>query len=603
MPTAPMFASIVSASVVVAAGMQRRAAGGVVSKPNILYLMTDSMDGRLVDDASPLSEVVDMPFLRGFLAKNGANFVHSYSPSPMCVPARTSMMTGRSPDRNNIYGNRQGIAASPSGVLDDQCVKENGKERCTKWAEEQGYPETIFSAFKSLGYNVHMDGRLHVGAGMLNKEMHDDMVDGSQTCNTFDGARLGEISRAADVRKPIRPKTAIFTTKAVDNMTQDTGFGVADWFAVDGCKRWVENLPSLDVATQPFFLHCSLNLPHFAYATNSTWLASVHEDKITMPVWLPGFPDAWHPYDSFMSLVKGVDLDFTKEQVMKLRRIYYGMCAESDAMLRRIWEALEAKGYSLDNTYVLYNSDHGEMAFEHRQIEKASLYEGSARIPMQLAGPGIPKGQRMEHMTTLLDVFPTLLDMAQETNWEPHSGLMGRSLLSAAKGNSVAPKSFQLSPQDDRDFAFSQYNWVEANTGAFMVRSGKWKLITFGHTYQAFAKYPPQLFDLDADPDELNDVAATNVEAVATLDAKLRQVLDPDEVDRRVMKMDFEYLVTRYNHGAIRKALSGEDATALDILVGLATGGQPQEKAKFENWIKEAQNMFGSSELTPVVEH
>merc|ERR1719291_197620 len=187
------------------------------------------MDGRVVDPSSRESKMVDMPFLNGFLVNNGANFVQSYSHNPMCVPSRTSMMTGRSSYKLGVWGNRGGLAASPTGVLDGNCVKNFGDEQCTKWAKAQGYPEHVFSVFEKLGYKVHMDGRLHIGAGMLNEKDHDGKVDGRQSCDAFDEMRLGEVTRSADIREsPGDTMRSVFMESAkLDG--GDTNFGLADW--------------------------------------------------------------------------------------------------------------------------------------------------------------------------------------------------------------------------------------------------------------------------------------------------------------------------------------------------------------------------------------
>merc|ERR1719272_2259914 len=519
-------------------------------------------------------------FLKDFLAKNGANFVRSYSNNPMCVPSRTSMMTGRSSLQLGVWGNRDGLAASPKrlgGVLDESCVKWNGEDQCRKWAEEQGYPEHILSVFEKLGYKVHMDGRIHIGAATLNEKEHSAKVDGRQSCSAFDDMRLGEVTRSSNLREaPGDTFKDVFLDGAkVDG--GDTGFGMADWAAVDGCSKFIEALPEPSAATKPFFLHCSFNLPHYSFSTNSTWLQSVHDDKITLPTWNAGFPDSWHPYDSFMSIAKGVDGTYSESDIKKLKRVYYGMVAESDTMLQNIWNALVAKGYGLDNTYVVYVSDHGELKFDHRQVYKASLYEGSVRVPTQIAGPGIKKGAQIDtHVTSLLDIFPTLLDMAQVDNWKEYGeGLTGSSLLEAAGGTSVAPKEMKLSAgTDSRDLVISNYNWVEGNTGAFMVRTGRWKMMTYGHTYAAYKNYAPQLFDMEADPDELRDVAKQHPDIVAMLDKRLREVMDPDEADRRVVTADFERLKTRFD-GKI-------DPNSKDLLSYVKKEVRPQ----FQEWVE-----------------
>lgn len=294
-----------------------------------------------------------------------------------------------------------------------------------------------------------------------------------------------------------------------------------------------------------------------------------------------------------MSIAKGLAGDFKESDIKKLARVYYGMAAEADDMLSGVWNALVEKGYGLKNTYVIYVSDHGELKFQHRQVYKASMYEGSVRIPLQIAGPGIKGGKQLKnHLTSLLDVFPTLLDMAQVTNESAYANLNGKSLLAAAGGKSVAPSIARLSARsDDRNFVLSQYNWVEANTGVFMVRSGHWKLMTYGHTYSAYKDYKPQLFNVEEDPEELNDVASEKPKVVEQLEKRLREELDPDEVDRRVMKEDYERLLQRFQD----------------------SGNTPEERAqqmlrlvprdyttKFTDWLAEGKRLFGEAESASI---
>jgi len=294
-----------------------------------------------------------------------------------------------------------------------------------------------------------------------------------------------------------------------------------------------------------------------------------------------------------MSIAKGVSGDFKEEDMLKLQRVYYGMVAEADAMLGSVWDTLNKKGYNLMNTYVIYISDHGELKFEHRQVYKASMFEGSVRVPMQIAGPGIKRNQHItSHLVSLVDVFPTLLDMAQEANSKTYYGLNGKSLLPAAGGNSVAPYSMRLAQgKDNRDMVISQYNWVEANTGVFMVRSGPWKYMAYGHTYQAYKNYQPQLYNVAEDPEELRDVAWKHPEVVAELDAKLRQELDPDHVDKKVMQDDFARLQGRYSSSP--QFLSETNTNEMLKLV-------PHDYAlQFKGWLEEAANLFGLAESAP----
>jgi len=571
-------------------------------QPNILFFLTDSMDGRLVDPLSTESKGVELPFQRDFLGTNGTNFVYGYAHNPMCIPSRTSLLTGRTSYNISVWGNNGGIAASPGGVLDESCIAESSEEECERLAKAQGNPEHIFSAFQRLGYNVTVYGRTHLGSGLLNSEPHDHQVDGKQTYAAFDFTRGSEVSRAADIRED--PGEAV-RSQFQEKVSLDGGDATMwelDWQVVDLCKNFIQDLPYPSEATKPFFLHCSFNIPHSPFSTNSTWLASVHADEIVLPTWPEPFPDAYHPYDSFMTTALGLEVaNITLADILKLRKVYYAMCAEADAMMQSVWDALVSKGYGLHDTYVVSSSDHGEMAFDHRMIYKASMYEGSVRVPIQLAGPGV-KGQRVTRVASLLDIFPTLLDMAEQSDYSKYSALAGQSLLSIAGGESVAPSNMTLSKTGGRSAVVSNYNWVEANTGAYMVRAGKWKMIYYGKTYSATKDYQTQLFNIEDDPEELNEVSADNQDIVEWLDEKLREVMDPDEVDRAVMKNVWQRVMREFpcllnltiesNWSDCHSIWETHVGHPNDM--GLMVE-EKDDQAKLLNWTKEAMALFGNS--------
>merc|ERR550525_2072658 len=101
-----------------------------------------------------------------------------------------------------------------------------------------------------------------------------------------------------------------------------------------------------------------------------------------------------HPYDSYMSASKGM-LDeqgsFSKDLLERDMRCWYAMCNQTDQMLGSVWSKAGESG-NLDNTIVIFTSDHGEMHMEHRQHLKNSMFEGSARVPLLVAGPGSKPG-------------------------------------------------------------------------------------------------------------------------------------------------------------------------------------------------------------------
>ena len=126
------------------------------------------------------------------------------------------------------------------------------------------------------------------------------------------------------------------------------------------------------------------------------------------------------------------------------------------------------------------------------------MYEPSSRVPMMIAGPGIAPGQRITNLTSLLDVFPTLVEMAGgDTAALPF--LQGQSLFPLmAPAAAAAPDAYPV----DRAVA-AQYHSNMGNTGSYMLRWRQWKYIAFGHTFETFSVgngYTAQLFDVVADP-------------------------------------------------------------------------------------------------------
>ena len=160
----------------------------------------------------------------------------------------------------------------------------------------------------------------------------------------------------------------------------------------------------------------------------------------------------------------------------------------------------------------------GEMNMEHRQVWKNSMYEASARVPLIVSGGALPDavhGTVVTDLVSLLDVYPTLMSWAgAAASSRPAPGVeLSGTTLATYLGGAAAPRA---------DFVTVQYHSNFAPTGAFMIRHGSYKYIAFGTDLAPFAHYAPLLFDVDADPDELHDLASQKPQVAADLDAKLR---------------------------------------------------------------------------------
>ena len=478
-------------------------AGFKAPKPNILFLMCDSMDGRVVDPTSPVSTRLATPTFDS-LAKAGVNFVRTYAASPQCVPSRTTMLTGRRTDQIRAFSNSNGLAVAPDGTVDPACASKYDAAECAAWGASQEVNATFFDSLVDAGYNVTVLGKVDVGADVLRRYP-------GATETGYDGDELSTFTRSADIRKP----TKFFET----NQHADEVFSASrqlDWTTIERCVEWL-NSPT--PAAAPWLLYCSLNIPHPPFNTNATWLASVNESLVDVPPWAdPKNASARaHPYDAYMSISKAVDGAFTQAQIRLVRSTYYAMCVQTDYMLGRVLAAAKAHP-EYHNTFVIFLSDHGEMNMEHRQVWKSSMYEASARVPLIVSGGALPDavhGTVVTDLVSLLDVYPTLMSWAgAAAPSRPAPGVeLSGTTLAPYLGGAAAPRA---------DFVTVQYHSNFAPTGAFMIRHGSYKYIAFGTNLAPFAHYAPLLFDVDADPDELHDLASQKPQVAADLDAKLR---------------------------------------------------------------------------------
>jgi arylsulfatase K len=258
----------------------------------------------------------------------------------------------------------------------------------------------------------------------------------------------------------------------------------------------------------------------------------------------------------YMSVTKNTHGHFTEEEVLAIRRHYFAMVAETDAMLGQVLDTLEKNG-QLDNTYIIFASDHGEMNMEHRQTLKNALYEASARVPLIVAGPGLRQGVISDDLVSLIDLFPTLMDIA---GLEHPEGLDGHSLLPLCRGEA----------SNRPGYVFSEFHSNFANTGIAMWRQGPWK-------YIRYAGYPPQLFNLQDDPEEMTDLAQTNPEVIQRLDAHLESLVDFDDADQRAKTND------RQNFQTWRQTLT--PAEYHEAMTNAHQGHwTPADDEQIENW-------------------
>jgi choline-sulfatase len=425
-----------------------------VSEPNLLILMVDQLTGTLFPDGP--EAFLHAPNLSR-LAERSARFATAYCPSPLCAPARASVMTGRLPRRTRVYDNAAEFASDLP---------------------------TFAHRLRRAGYRTTLAGKMHfVGP---------DQLHGFEERLTTD-IYPADFGWTPDWRQP---------GARVDwwyhDMSSVTGAGVAeasnqydydDEVAFEAVRK-VWDL-ARDRDGRPWMLTVSFTHPHDPFlARRRYW--ELYESCGRLAPETPELPEAAHDPHA-RRLLDSFDrarFDIRPEHVAAARRAYFANISYVDEKIGEVLAAVAASG---QEATVVFLSDHGEMLGERGLWYKMCFYEGAARVPLMLAGPGVRPG-RVEAPVSTLDLAPTLaeiagIDLAELAPWTD-----GESLLGVANGaGRGAPVAME---------------YVAEGSVAPMValRSGRWKLVRCPAD-------PDLLFDLEADPQERRNLAGDPAQA------------------------------------------------------------------------------------------
>jgi choline-sulfatase len=268
-------------------------------------------------------------------------------------------------------------------------------------------------------------------------------------------------------------------------------------------------------------------------------------EDIRLPKLLPRDGYQRHPWVERMASFWDHDATFDSDARRKLAiACYYGLISFLDHQVGKVLQVLEDTGLA-ETTRIVYSSDHGDNLGTRGLWNKDVLYREATGIPMIVAGPDVPVGVRSTNVG-LIDLYPTFLDALGVPPSPQDADLPGRSLFDLAR-----------EPDDATRIGFSEYHAVGAPSAGYMLTRGRYK-------YHHYVGYAPELFDLEADPEETRDLAGDPAHAgvVAEFEAALRAMLDPERIDRQA-KDDQNALVARFGgrDAALRLGYPGETPT------------------------------------------
>lgn len=233
-------------------------------------------------------------------------------------------------------------------------------------------------------------------------------------------------------------------------------------------------------ANRPFCMYLAFGNPHDPRVAAQKYLDLYERQQIPLPKnYLP-----LHPFNNGEQTVRDEQLapwPRTEDEIRKQLHEYYAVITAFDGHLGRLIEALKARQL-FENTIIVFSADHGLAMGSHGLMGKQNLYEHSMKAPLIFAGPGIPHGQS-DALAYLMDIFPTLCDLTDT----PVPQVDGISLKQVMRGQGAVA----------RDRLGCAYRDVQRS-----IRDERWKLIRYPQINRT------QLFDLQADPEEIHDLAA-----------------------------------------------------------------------------------------------
>ena len=488
----------------------------MTEQPNIIYIFSDQHRGDTlgcVGHPAVLTPNLDK------LASNGVNFTRCCTNSPLCMPARASMMTG-------------------------QYVCEHGIWTNNNEADPLNCPSHVRN-IRDAGYHTAAIGKTHLYVHGGRISTWQDTREKVQVLKDWGFVDTHELTGPLATGRHDSPYTDYLKEKGLLKIHRDYIFEYARDWARGTAKPWEE---------PPCPLPTEAHLDSYTGRTAMEWIKNYNGDKpFYLQILFPGPHDPFDSPQEYRDMYKPEEMpigimewpqkpvaryvrmvlhwsglkDMTPAQKQILRTYYYGKITLIDEYIGRIMKTLEKKGL-LENTWIIYNSDHGEMLGDHMMSHKIVFYESALRVPLIIRPPGGVKGWKCQGLTDHLDIAASLIDIAGA---KPLEGSDGRTLIPQILNG---PKGSEA--QKGKEVIFSEVY------GFSMVYNERYKMAVVPDT-----RKPVELYDLKKDPDELSNlVRDPNLKSV-------RQELLDKHLSRLFKHLDIEKLKNMNVNGLSRQ--------------------------------------------------
>ena len=450
--------------------------GPRAKQPNILFVMTDQQ--RFDTIAALGNQYIYTPNLDR-LVRRGLTFTNAYSPCPVCVPARYTILTGCTSPTTRIFSNEKarpipGQAATMTGRCGPylaQTLKDMGyrtfgigKFHTTPWNEK-------------LGFEVHLHSEELYGSPRVRAEdSYAAWIKKEHPAYDFIEMLMGE-------------RTEMYYIPQMSAMPADVA--VEGWAAA----RAIEQLRVPD--ERPYFGFISFIGPHPPFAPPIPFNRMYDSDRMPNPI--RGDPATDHMDEQLVWMNHAIwadDINDSLARILKAR--YYGEISYIDDCLGQILNVVEARP-DADNTVICFFSDHGDHLGDHTAWQKEGFFDVSCHIPFLVSWPAkLPKDQRRSELVSLTDLFGIATHAAGQP--QPREGI---DVLGMVGGT-----------EPPREELFGYHGDPGTDHFKIMVRYAEWKYIHMANGGRE------QLFNLQDDPHELKNLAAIHTDKMAKLRAK-----------------------------------------------------------------------------------
>ncbi len=408
------------------------------------------------------------------LASEGVTFGNCNTSSPLCMPARASLITGQHVNEHGAWGNRS--EADPRGPSHVRNIRTAGYRTAV-------VGKTHFRVHQADdGHTRDHASELHAWGYEFAHETKDTIPSATHRCHYADFlAQQGKLQVYEDCARVFRRGQNggfLRPWEHVPSLLEEDEH--IDMYIANRASDWIRGYAD----DRPFYLQVCLMGPHPPFDAPARF-RDMFEPQEMPPAILQAPAEPISPQVRRMLLRRGLD-GMTESQSRTMTSHYYAKVAFDDHAIGIVLRSLEEKGL-MDNTWIVYTSDHGEMLGDHLLCQKSLFYEGALRIPLIVRPPGGTQPWTAHGLTDHHDISTTLLDAANAAPLETSHGV---SLVPKIEAGADSPGA-----QNGKDMVVSEVNAYS------MARTEQYKM-----TIDSVTRQPLELYDMEADPDELRNL-------------------------------------------------------------------------------------------------